>query len=273
MRLLFLGDVVGRSGRNVVTEHLPGLIKDWRLDFVAINGENAAGGFGITESIYNELIDVGADAITLGNHAWDQREAMVFIERAPHLIRPLNYPVGTPGRGAVVVPAKNGSRVLVVNLMGRVFMDAMDDPFAVVEREITAIPLGQGADAILVDMHCEATSEKQAMGHHLDGRVSIVVGTHTHVPSADTRILRGGTAFITDVGMCGDYDSVIGMSKDEPLRRFLTKMPSTRFEAASGPGMLSGLTVETDDKTGLALRAAPVRIGAGLHETRPTFWD
>ena len=273
MRLLFLGDVVGRSGRSVVVEHVPKLIKAWRLDFVAVNGENAAGGFGITEPIYNELIDVGADAITLGNHAWDQREAMVFIERAPHLIRPLNYPSGTPGRGAVVAPAKNGARVLVINLMGRVFMDAMDDPFAVVDREITAIPLAEGADAILVDMHCEATSEKQAMGHHLDGRVSVVVGTHTHVPSADTRILRGGTAFITDVGMCGDYDSVIGMVKDEPLRRFVTKMPSTRFEAATGPGMLSGLAVETDDKTGLALRAAPVRIGTGLHETQPTFWD
>ncbi len=269
MRLLFLGDVVGRSGRNVVTEHLPKLIRQWKLDFVAINGENAAGGFGITEAIYNELIDAGADAITLGNHAWDQREAMVFIERAPHLIRPLNYPAGTPGRGAVVVPAKNGARVEVINLMGRVFMDAMDDPFAVVEREVGAIPLAEGADAIIVDMHCEATSEKQAMGHHLDGRVSVVVGTHTHVPSADTRILRGGTAFITDVGMCGDYDSVIGMVKDEPLRRFLTKMPSTRFEAAGGPGMLAGLAVETDDKTGLARRVSPVRVAGRLEPVMP----
>ena len=272
MRLLFLGDVVGRSGRSIVAEHLPKLIEDWKLDFVAVNGENAAGGFGITEAIYGELIDAGADVITLGNHAWDQREAMVFIERAPHLIRPLNYPAGTPGRGAVVAPAKNGARVLVANLMGRVFMDAMDDPFSAIDREIAAIPLSHGADAILVDMHCEATSEKQAMGHHLDGRVSLVAGTHTHVPAADARILPGGTAFITDVGMCGCYDSVIGMAKDEPLRRFLTKMPSARFEAAAGPGMLSGLAVETDDKTGLARRVAPVRIGAVLSETRPAFW-
>jgi metallophosphoesterase (TIGR00282 family) len=273
MRLLFLGDIVGRSGRHIVTERLPRLIRDWKLDFVAINGENAAGGFGITEAIYEELMDAGADAITLGNHAWDQREAMVFIERAPHLIRPLNYPTGTPGRGAVVVPAKNGARVLVANLMGRIFMDALDDPFAVIDREITSMPLGQGCDAIIIDMHCEATSEKQAMGHFLDGRVSLVAGTHTHVPSADARILSGGTAFITDVGMCGDYDSIIGMAKDEPLRRFLTKMPASRFEAATGPAMLSGIAVETDDKTGLANRVAPVRLGAVLSEARPDFWD
>jgi metallophosphoesterase (TIGR00282 family) len=173
----------------------------------------------------------------------------------------------------VIAPAKNGARVLVANLMGRVFMDPLDDPFAVIEREIAGVPLGQGCDAVIIDMHAEASSEKQAMGYFLDGRASLVVGTHTHVPTADERILPGGTAFITDVGMCGSYESIIGMAKDEPLRRFLTKMPSTRFEAAGGPGMLSGLAVETDDKTGLAIRIAPVRLGAVLSETRPDFWN
>ncbi|MGC1349650.1 MAG: TIGR00282 family metallophosphoesterase, partial [Xanthobacteraceae bacterium] len=180
MRILFVGDVVGRSGRTVVTERLPGLIRDWQLDFVAINGENAAGGFGITETIYNELIDAGADAVTLGNHAWDQKEALVFIERAPRLIRPLNYPAGTPGRGAALVEAKSGARVLVVNAMGRIFMDPLDDPFTAVDRELGACALRSGADAIIVDMHAETTSEKQAMGYFCDGRATMVVGTHTH---------------------------------------------------------------------------------------------
>ncbi len=191
MRILFVGDVVGRSGRTIVTERLPGLVRDWKLDFVVVNGENAAGGFGITEAIYNEFIEAGADAVTLGNHAWDQKEALVFIERAPRLVRPVNYPTGTPGRGAALCEAKNGARVLVVNVMGRVFMDPLDDPFAAIDRELAACPLRQGADAILVDMHAETTSEKQAMGHFCDGRASIVAGTHTHAPTADLRILPG----------------------------------------------------------------------------------
>jgi 2',3'-cyclic-nucleotide 2'-phosphodiesterase len=273
MRLLFLGDVVGRSGRAIVAERLPRLRKDWKLDFVVANGENAAGGFGITEVIYEELIDAGADVITLGNHAWDQREALVFIERAPHLVRPLNYPTGTPGRGSIIAPAKSGARVLVANLMGRIFMDPLDDPFAAIESELANFPLGQGCDAIVVDMHAEATSEKQSMAHFLDGRVSLVIGTHTHVPTADERVLAGGTAYMSDVGMCGDYDSVIGMAKDEPLRRFLTRIPSARFEAATGPATLSGLAVEIDDGTGLAIRVAPVRLGAVLTEARPAFWE
>jgi 2',3'-cyclic-nucleotide 2'-phosphodiesterase len=273
MRLLFLGDVVGRSGRTIVSARLPRLRKEWKLDFVVANGENAAGGFGITEAIYEELVEAGADVITLGNHSWDQREALVFIERAPHLIRPLNYPAGTPGRGSVIAPAKNGARVLVVNLMGRIFMDPLDDPFAAIEQELAAFPLQQGCDAIVVDLHAEATSEKQSMGYFLDGRVSLVVGTHTHVPTADERILGGGTAYMTDVGMCGDYESVIGMVKEEPMRRFLSRIPSARFEAATGPAMLSGLAVEIDEKTGLASRVAPVRLGAVLSEARPTFWE
>ena len=272
MRLLFLGDIVGRSGRDAVTTKLPRLIRDWKLDFVAINGENAAGGFGITEAIYQEIVDAGADAITLGNHAWDQREALVFIERAPKLIRPLNFPAGTPGRGAAVLPAKNGARVLVINLMGRIFMDAMDDPFAAAERELAANPLKGACDAIVVDMHAEATSEKQSMAYFLDGRASLVVGSHTHVPTADERVLPAGTAFISDIGMCGNYDSVIGMDKAEPMRRFLTKISSARFEAASGPATLTGVAVELDDANGLATKIAPVRLGGILSEAMPPFW-
>jgi metallophosphoesterase (TIGR00282 family) len=273
VRILFIGDVVGRSGRAIVLDRLPGLIRDWKLELVIINGENAAGGFGITEVIYRDLVEAGADAVTLGNHAWDQREALVFIERAPRLIRPLNYPKGTPGRGAAMIETKNGARVLVVNAMGRVFMDALDDPFAALDRELAAVPLKTGADAIIVDFHAETTSEKQAMGHFLDGRASLVIGTHTHVPTADHRILPGGTAFMSDVGMTGDYDSIIGMDKDEPIGRFLRKIATTKFEPAMGPATLSALAVETDDATGLAARVAPVRLGGPLEQARPTFWD
>ena len=271
MRILFIGDIVGRSGRAIVLDKLPGLVKDWKLDLVVINGENAAGGFGITETIYNELIDAGADAVTLGNHSWDQREALVFIERAPRLVRPVNYPKGTPGRGAALVECKNGQHALVINAMGRIFMDPLDDPFAAVERELSACALGDAADAVVVDMHCEASSEKQAMGYFCDGRASLVVGTHTHVPTADHRVLPGGTAFMTDAGMTGDYDTVIGMVKDEPLNRFLRKIPTAKFEPGAGPATLSGIAVETDDKTGLALSVSPVRIGGSLSQTAPQW--
>ena len=253
-------------------DRLPGLVRDWKLDLVVINGENAAGGFGITETIYNEFIDAGADAVTLGNHAWDQREALVFIERAPRLVRPLNFPAGTPGRGAALVDTKNGKRALVINAMGRIFMDPLDDPFAAVDRELNACPLRSAVDAIVIDLHCEATSEKQAMGFFADGRASLVVGTHTHVPTADHRILPGKTAFVSDVGMTGDFNSVIGMGKDEPLNRFTRKIPSAKFEPANGPATLCGLAVETDDVTGLALKVSAVRLGGGLEEAQPTFW-
>jgi 2',3'-cyclic-nucleotide 2'-phosphodiesterase len=272
MRILFIGDIVGRSGRAIVLERLPALIRDWRLDFVAINGENAAGGFGITESIYQELVDAGADVITGGNHSWDQKEALVFIERAPKLLRPINYPAGTPGRGVAMLEARNGAHVLVVNLMGRIFMDPLDDPFAAIERELSACALKCDADAIIVDMHCEATSEKQSMAHYCDGRASLVVGTHTHAPTADHQILPRGTAFISDVGMTGDYDSVIGMNKDEPLNRFVRRIGAARFEPALGPATLCGVAVETDDATGLARRIGAVRLGGRLEEARPAFW-
>jgi 2',3'-cyclic-nucleotide 2'-phosphodiesterase len=272
LRILFVGDVVGRVGRTAVAEHLPGLIRDFALDFVIVNGENAAGGFGITEAIYQELIESGADVVTLGNHAWDQREALVFIERAPKLIRPANFPRGTPGRGAALVETKNGKRALVINAMGRVFMTPFDDPFAVIAHELGACPLREAADAIVVDFHCEASSEKQAIGFFCDGRASLVVGTHTHVPTADHQILAGGTAYMTDAGMTGDYDSIIGMLKDEPMRRFTSGIPSGRFEPAGGVATLCGVAVETDDATGLATRIAPVRIGGRLAPALPPFW-
>jgi hypothetical protein len=272
MRILFVGDIVGRSGRKVVLDRLPGLIADWKLDCVIVNGENSAGGFGITEAIYQDLMDAGADAITLGNHAWDQREALVFIERAPRLIRPVNYPQGTPGRGAALIETRSGARVLIVNAMGRVFMDPLDDPFAAVERELSVCALKREADAIVIDIHAEASSEKQAMGHFADGRASLVVGTHTHAPTADHQILPGGTAFMTDVGMCGDYDSIIGMLKDEPMARFLRKIPSARFEPATGEATLCAFAVETDDATGLARKVGALRLGGRLEEARPGFW-
>ena len=194
------------------------------------------------------------------------------IAREQRLLRPLNYPPGTPGRGVSLVDLADGRRVLVMNVMGRVFMDALDDPFAGVDREAEACPLGRGCDAMVVDVHAEATSEKMAMAHHLDGRASLVVGTHTHLPTADHQILPGGTAYLTDAGMTGDYDSVIGVGKEEPLRRFLTKLPSGRYEPAAGPATLCGVAVETDDGTGLARRVAPVRIGGRLSQARPEFW-
>ncbi|HET6390067.1 TIGR00282 family metallophosphoesterase [Hyphomicrobium sp.] len=273
MRLLFLGDIVGRPGRTAVCEALPGLIKRYGLDFVVINGENSAGGFGITETILNDLIDAGADCVTLGNHSFDQKEALVFIERHERLIRPLNYPKGTPGRGATLLRAKSGQDVLVVNAMGRVFMTELDCPFRAVDAEISACPLRHGADVILVDFHAEATSEKQAMGMFLDGRVSVVVGTHTHTPTSDTRILSHGTAYMSDAGMCGDYNSVLGMDPEEPINRFITRIPRGRYEPATGPGTLSGLAVDIDDETGLAVKAAPVRIGPHLEPAIPAFWS
>jgi 2',3'-cyclic-nucleotide 2'-phosphodiesterase len=272
VRLLFIGDVVGRAGRTVLLENLPKLRQAWGLDFVIVNGENTAGGFGITETICADILAAGADCVTLGNHAFDQREALVFIARERRLIRPLNYPRGTPGGGANLFQSASGAQVLVISLMGRVFMDAMDDPFAAIAREVSACPLGVGCDALVVDFHAEASSEKQAFAHFVDGRVSLVAGTHTHVPAADHQILPNGTAFVTDAGMTGDYDSVIGMDKEEPVRRFITKLPAARFEPALGAATLCGIAVELGSK-GLATKIAPVRIGGRLSQARPEFWE
>lgn len=272
MRFLFLGDIVGRSGRNAVLERLPKLRADLKLDFVVINGENAAGGFGITEQIVEDLIDAGADVITLGNHAFDQRDALVFINRQERLIRPLNFPAGTPGKGAGIFEARNGAQVLVINALGRVFMQDLDCPFRAIDNELTACRMGRDVDAVFIDFHAEATSEKQAIGVFLDSRVSCVAGTHTHSPTADHRVLPGGTAFVSDVGMCGDYNSVLGMKAEEPVNRFITRIPRERFEPSMGEATISGLAVDIDDKTGLAVKTAPLRLGGVLSETMPAFW-
>jgi hypothetical protein len=272
MRILFLGDVVGRSGRVAVAETLPKLRERYAADFVVINGENAAGGFGITEAILTELLDAGADVVTTGNHVWDQREALVFIERHDRLLRPINFPQGTPGKGAGLFKAANGADVLVVNAQGRVFMSDLDDPFRAVERELEACGLKSGADAILIDFHAEATSEKEALAHFVDGRATAVIGTHTHVPTADEQVLHGGTAYISDAGMCGDFDSILGMDKEEPISRFLTKIASRRFSPSRGKATVCGVGVEVDDATGLARAIAPVRLGGRLSQTEPAFW-
>jgi 2',3'-cyclic-nucleotide 2'-phosphodiesterase len=273
MRLLFLGDVVGRAGRDAIGERLPGLIERYGFDFVVVNGENASHGRGLTEGHYRDIRAAGADAVTLGDHAFDQRDTLTYIEREPFLLRPLNMAAGTPGRGANLIEGRNGRRVLVVNALGRVFMDPIDDPFRAVEAAVAAAPLKEQADAIVVDFHTEATSEIQAMGYFLDGRVSLVVGTHTHIPTSDHRILKGGTALMSDAGMCGDYDSVIGVDPEEPLNRFLTGVPQNRFEPAEGEATLSGVVVVTDDETGLATYVAPLRIGGMLSEAVPSFQD
>ena len=272
MRLAFFGDVVGRSGRRGIGEHLPALRRRLGLDFVVVNAENAAGGFGISESTAGELFAAGADCLTLGNHSWDQREALTFIEREPRLIRPLNYPrlSHAPGRGAQLFQTPAGHNVLVVNLLGQRSMEPiLDDPFQAANTALESAPLGQVADAVIVDMHCEATSEKMAMGHFCDGRASLVVGTHTHVPTADAQVLPGGTAYQTDAGACADYDSVIGNDKEEPLNRFTTRIPSARHKPAEGEATVCGVFVETDARTGLATRVEPIRIGGRLQQWVP----
>jgi metallophosphoesterase (TIGR00282 family) len=272
MRILFLGDVVGRAGRKAVLAELPQLRTRYAADFVIVNGENAAGGFGITEAICEELIDAGADVITTGNHVWDQREALVFIDRQPRMLRPVNFPPGTPGRGAGIFTAKNGAQVMVINAMGRIFMDALDCPFQAVDREIGQGEMKTKADAIFLDFHAEATSEKQAMGHYLDGRATAVVGTHTHVPTADDHILPGGTGYMTDVGMCGDFNSIIGMQKEEPVQRFATKIQRSRIEPATGEGTVCGFAIETDDATGLAKAVSAFRLRGVLRPLEPAMW-
>ena len=269
MRILCFGDVVGRSGRDGVMAALPKLRADLKLDFVLLNGENAAAGFGITDKISKSFYQCGVDVITTGNHVWDQREVIGTIDADPRLLRPNNFPAGTPGRGAGVFAIADGRKVLVINVMGRLFMDALDDPFAAVERDLERHRLGGTVAAAIVDIHAEATSEKMAMGHVCDGRVSAVIGTHSHVPTADAQILPKGTAYQTDLGMCGDYDSVIGMRKKEPILRFTRKLPTDRLEPADGEATVCAVYVETDDATGLATKVAPLRMGGRLAPAWP----
>jgi metallophosphoesterase (TIGR00282 family) len=271
LRILYLGDVVGRAGRNAVYDRLPDYRRDLALDLVLVNGENAAGGFGISEEICRDLIAAGTDVIMTGNHVWDQRDIIPVIDNIPQVIRPANYPEGAPGRGHGIFETQSGKRVLVAQVMGRVFMDPLDDPFRTIDDILLNYEMGHDIDAILVDIHGEATSEKMAFGHYLDGRVSMVVGTHTHVPTADTMILPAGTAYQSDIGMCGDYDSVIGMNKDEPTYRFVHKMSGDRFTPAMGEATNCGILIELDEKTGLALRAEPLRDGPHLLSAMPSL--
>ena len=273
MRILFLGDVMGRAGRAAVAERLAGLKASLRADFCVVNGENASGGMGLSGGHAQLLLAAGADVVTLGDHAFDQKDMIGFIEKEPRVLRPINFAKDAPGRGAGVFEATRGRKILVAQVLGNVFMKrAFDDPFSALDGVLRAHPPGGMVQAALIDIHAEATSEKMAVGHFCDGRASLVVGTHTHVPTADCQILNGGTAYMSDAGMCGDYDSSLGMDKEEPLNRFISKMPKSRFEAASGPATICGLAVEISDRTGLAERVAPLRLGPRLAEALPEFW-
>ncbi|MCO6414838.1 YmdB family metallophosphoesterase [Siccirubricoccus sp. KC 17139] len=271
MRILFMGDVVGRSGRDALTARLPELRATLGAELVVVNGENASHGFGLAPDMARAFFTAGADVITLGNHAWDRKELIPYLETEPRVIRPANFPPGTPGHGAFVAVLADGRRALVVNVMGRLFMDPLDDPFRAVQAELAKHRMGTGGtiQAAVIDVHAEASSEKYAFGHSFDGMVSLVVGTHTHTPSADHQILPGGTAYMTDAGMCGDYDSVIGMQKGGAALRFWRKMPGEKLAPAEGEATLCGVFVETDDATGLARRVEPVRLGGRLSQAMP----
>lgn len=271
MKILFIGDVMGRSGREALEKYLPELKIKLKPDVVIVNGENAASGAGITDKICKQFYEWGVDCITTGNHVWDQREIIQYIGRDKRLLRPINYPDGTPGAGVYRHELDDGRVILIINAMARLFMDALDDPFRVVREALEKEKLGKTAHAIFVDFHGETTSEKMSFAHYFDGRVSAVVGTHTHVPTADAHVLPGGTAYMTDAGMTGDYDSVIGVQKDIAIHRFVKKMPGEKLKPASGPGMLCGCLIMTDDKTGKARRIDPVRLGAVLSQVVPEY--
>ena len=271
MRILFLGDLVGRSGRDAAGAAIPELRKSLDLDLVVVNGENASHGFGLAPEMARALFLAGADVITLGNHAWDRREIIPYIEGEPRLIRPLNYPPGTPGHGSFVAVLRDGRRALVIQAMGRLFMDALDDPFRGVQAALAGHRMGADGtvQAIVVDFHAEASSEKLSLAHSFDGKVSLVIGTHTHTPSADHQILEGGTAYMTDAGMCGDYDSVIGMKKGPLVQRAATRLPTERKSPAEGDATMCGVFIESDDRTGLAVRVEPIRVGGRLSQVIP----
>ena len=259
-RLLFIGDIVGKPGRELVRRGLAAIVAHHQIDLVIANVENAAAGFGITPDLADDLFDYGVQVMTGGNHTWDKKEIIPYFDKQPRIIRPANFPPGTPGRGHVVAPTAAGVRVGVVNVMGRVFMTALDDPFRVVLAEIDAVR-EDGAAIVFVDFHAEATSEKVAMGWHLDGRATVVVGTHTHVPTADERVLPQGTAYITDVGMTGPHDSVIGVERAAIIQRFLTAMPQ-RFETATENPRLNSVVVDADETTGKATAIARLSLSA-----------
>ena len=270
MHILFLGDVVGRAGRDAVVAALPKLRADLRADLVVVNAENASHGFGLGPDMARDLFAAGADAITLGNHAWDRKEIVPYLAETPRLLRPLNFPPGTPGAGSVVVELRDGRRALVLNAMGRLFMDPLDCPFRGTAVELSRHRLGGTVAAVVIDFHGEASSEKMAFGHSFDGQASLIVGTHTHTPTSDHQILPGGTAYQSDAGMCGDYDSVIGMQKEGAAGRFWRKLPGERLAPADGPATICGVFVQTDDATGLARRIEPLRQGGRLSQILPS---
>ena len=272
MRILFFGDIMGRSGRDGLALHLPRLKSALKPDVIIANAENAAAGFGLTDKIAQDFYQLGVDCLTTGNHIWGQKELIGTIDRDPRLLRPLNYPEGTPGRGSYIHSLPGGQKILIANVMARVFMEpVLDDPFAATEKLLAAHRLGAGVQAIFIDFHGETTSEKMAFSHVVDGRVSAVVGTHTHVPTADEQILAKGTAYISDAGMCGDYDSVIGMKKEPSIWRFTRRIPGERFSPAEGEATVCGVFIETNDATGLATSIEPIRVGGKLRERMPAL--
>ena len=268
MRLAFFGDVVGRSGREAVEEYVRENKEKYGFDIVIANGENAARGFGITRSICDNFFSVGIDVITMGNHTFDQRDNLQLFDQERRLVRPLNYPQGTPGHGYFIAEAKNGQKVLVINLIGRVNMEQNDDPFFVVDKFLKGYSLAGNVDAIFIDIHAETTAEKTALARYLDGRVSGVIGTHTHVPTADLQILNGGTGFLSDCGMCGDYDSVIGMEEDAPIKRFTQKINArARMTPSLKTATVCGVVMDINEK-GLCSDIQTIRIGGFLKEQR-----
>ena len=270
MRILFLGDVMGRAGRDSIKKNLMSMRKSMSLDFVVVNAENATSGFGLSMPHAKEILDAGADCLTLGDHAFDQKDMMSGISSEPRIIRPINLAKTAPGKGAQYFDLPDGRKVLVIQVLDQVFMKRVfEDPFNNVDKILKANPIGKRADAIILDIHAEATSEKMAMGHWCDGRASLMVGTHTHVPTSDAMIMQKGMGYLTDAGMCGDYNSVIGMEKSEPLRRFITGMPKERFTPAAGDATLSGVYIETDDKSGKVTRIEMVRQGGALSQAGP----
>lgn len=264
-KILFCGDIVGRSGRDAIQNHVPALTKEHNIDFVITNVDNASGGFGVNQNACDQIIECGVDVLTGGDHIWDHKEAINFISNYKRLLRPLNFPKDTPGSGARIFTAKNGKTVLVIHLLGQVFIkNNLSCPFETIDVLLRNYKIGKDVDNIIVDFHAEATAEKMAMGKFLDGRVSLVVGTHTHIPTNDFHVMKKGTAYQTDAGMCGDYNSVIGMEQNVPLRSFLTKRRVGKMLPAKGEPTLCGVLVETDNDTGLAKNIKPIKIGGVL---------
>ncbi|MBI29531.1 MAG: hypothetical protein CFH21_00640 [Alphaproteobacteria bacterium MarineAlpha5_Bin11] len=269
MKIIFIGDIVGRSGRDALAKYIPLIKNDFEPDAIIVNSENAAAGYGLTKKIAEEIFSLGVDVITLGNHAWDQREMLSYIEEKNNIIRPANYPKTVPGKGEINIQLKNGKNILVIQIMLRLFMNmALDDPFSCADKILQSNSLGKSTNAILIDMHGEASSEKQSFGHFVDGRVTAVLGTHTHIPTADGRILSNKTAYQTDVGMTGDYNSVIGFQKEGPVYQFVHGYRQEgRFKVAEKEAILCGTFVESDDETGLAKKIVMIHYG-----NKPSFY-